>query len=88
MKIDLGSCSCRVCDFEEISCVHELAVLRMLNLDTYFYVAEFYLRETLSIPYSGLCLTCGVHLDWRVEDDIMKILSPIIKRQVEKSRNR
>ena len=60
----------------------------MLNLYTYSYVAEFYHRETLSPACSGCVQLIGVHLDWRVEDDVMKTLPPILKRQVEKPRTK
>ena len=53
VKLDLGSCSCQVQDFEKIPCAHIFTILRMLNLDIQSYIAEFYYRETQSAGYSG-----------------------------------
>ena len=82
----MGCCSYRVWDIEEIPCAHALAVLRMLNIDTYSYVSEFYYRETLSATYSGCIQPVGTHLDWRVEDFVMKTLPLVFKRQVRRPR--
>ena len=81
MKLDLGSCSCRVWDFNEISCAHALAILRKLNVDSYSYVSMYYHSITLSSTYTGCVRPVGVHLDWRVVDDKTKVLPPIIKHQ-------
>ena len=58
----------------------------MLNLDIYSYIVEFYHRETLSATYSGCIRPVGVHLDWRVEDDVIKTLPPNVKRQAGRFR--
>ena len=86
MKLNVGCCSCRVWDVEEIPCAHALVVLRMLNLDTYSYVSEFYYRETLSATYNGCIQPVGSHFDWRVVDSVMKILPPVFKRQAGRPR--
>ncbi|XP_038902433.1 uncharacterized protein LOC120089079 [Benincasa hispida] len=82
VKLELGSSSFRVWDFEEIPCAHALFVLRMLNLDTCSYVADFYYRRTLSATYKCCARPVEVHLDWRAKDDVMKVLPSIVKRQV------
>jgi len=63
VKLNVGCCSCRVWDVEEIPCAHAIVVLRMLNLDTYSYVSEFYYRETLSATYNGCIQPVGSHFD-------------------------
>ena len=54
----------------------------MLNLDTYSYIVEFYYRKALSAIYGGCVQLIGVHLDWRVEDDVMKILQLNVKQRI------
>ena len=56
--------------FKEFSYARALAVLQMLNLDTYSYVVEFYYRETLLATYNSCFRPVGVYLDWRVKDDV------------------
>ena len=79
MKLNVGCCSCRVWDVEEIPYAYALVVLRMLNLDTYSYVSEFYYRETLSATYNGCIQLVGSYFDWRVVDSVMKILPQVFK---------
>ncbi|XP_050936277.1 uncharacterized protein LOC127144415 [Cucumis melo] len=86
VKLNVGCCSCRVWDVEEIPCTHALAVLRMLNLDTYSYLSEFYYRETLSATYYGCIQLIGSHFDERVVDSVTKILPPVFKRQAGRPR--
>ncbi|KAL0544116.1 hypothetical protein IC582_019227 [Cucumis melo] len=53
VKLNLGSCSCRVWDFHEIPCSHTLVVLRMLNLNTYYYVSDYNHSQTFLSSYLG-----------------------------------
>ncbi|KAA0062291.1 hypothetical protein E5676_scaffold313G003560 [Cucumis melo var. makuwa] len=87
VKLNVGCCSCRVWDIEEIPCAHALAVLRMLNLDTYSYVSKFYYRETLSATYNG-CQPVGSHFDWRVVDFVMKIYLQSLNSRLEDQENK
>ena len=50
------------------------------------YESEFYYRETPLATYNCCVQPVGTHLDWRVEDDAVKTLTPIFKRQAGKSR--
>lgn len=58
----------------------------MLNLETYYYVVKFYYKETFLATYIGCVRPVEVHLDWRVENGVMKTLSPIVKRQAWRRR--
>ncbi|XP_038904248.1 uncharacterized protein LOC120090597 [Benincasa hispida] len=80
VKLNLGSCSCRVWDFEEISCSHALVILELLNMDIYSYVSNYYYSSTLSWTYLGCVRPIGVHSNWRVLDDDIRALPPIFKR--------
>ena len=63
VKLNVGCYSYQVCDLEEIPCAYAFSVLRMLNLDTYSYVFEFYYKEMISAIYSGCIQPVGTHLD-------------------------
>uniref|UniRef100_A0A9I9E5S4 SWIM-type domain-containing protein n=1 Tax=Cucumis melo TaxID=3656 RepID=A0A9I9E5S4_CUCME len=86
VKLNVGCCSCRVWNVEEIPCAHALDILRMLNLDTYSYVSKFYYRETLSATYNGCIQPVRSHFDLRVVDYVMTILPPVFKRQAGRPR--
>src|ERR1051325_6506521 len=80
LNLDLGSCSCRLWDCLEISCSHCIAVLRMLNMDCYSFVSEYYLSKTLASTYNGSVHPVGVHSDWRAKSGNTIPLPPIVKR--------
>ena len=87
VKLNLGSCSCRVWDFHEIPCSHALVVLWMLNLNSYSYVSDYYHSPTLLSTYLGRVLPIGVHSNWRLVNDDIGALPPIFKRLVGRPKN-
>ena len=78
LKLNLRSCSCRVWNFNEIPCSHAHVVLQMLNLDTYFYVFDYYHSQTSLSTYLGCVRPVGVHSNWRVVNDNIGALPPIL----------
>ena len=81
VKLDSGCCSCQVLDFSEIPCAHALAILQKRDEDTYSYIYEYYHSRTLFSTYKRCAQPVGVHSNWRVVDDEIIALPPIMKRQ-------
>src|ERR1051325_11479142 len=82
----LGSCSCRLWDCMEIPCSHCIAVLRMLSMDVYSFVSEYYFSKTLASTYNGCVHPVGVHSEWRANDGNNILLPPIVKRPAGRPR--
>ncbi|XP_038896605.1 uncharacterized protein LOC120084863 [Benincasa hispida] len=84
VKLNFESCSLQVWDFEEIPCSHVLVVLRLLNMDIYSYISNYYYSSALSWTYMGCVRPVGVHSNWRVLDDGIRALPPIFKHSARR----
>ncbi|XP_052203081.1 uncharacterized protein LOC127808553 [Diospyros lotus] len=76
------TCTCRVFDFDKLSCGHALAAARSRNIDLYTLSSAYYQTEALLCAYVDPIMPVGSQADWIVPNEraSVNLLPPATRR--------